>query len=77
MGEERYHHHFEVYTRKAEVGIYGVLAILLTITATAALGDGAVLLWNGIRAWTISTQTLQVLDHLLIVLMLVEDSSHG
>lgn len=65
-------HRFEVCARNAEVGIYGVLAILLTITAAAAICDGGVLLWNGIRSWTISTQTLQVLDHLLIVLMLVE-----
>lgn len=72
MGAESRRNQFEVYARKAEVGIYGILAILLTITAAAAIGDGAVLLWNGIRSWTISSQTLQVLDHLLIVLMLVE-----
>ena len=75
MVEERYRHHFDDYTRKAEVGIYGILAVLLTITAVAAvaaLADGGVLLWTGIRTWTISSQTLEVLDHLLIVLMLVE-----
>jgi uncharacterized membrane protein (DUF373 family) len=62
----------EAYTRKAEVGIYAILAVLLAITAAMAIGDGAVLLWSGIRSWTISTQTLLVLDRLLIVLMLVE-----
>ena len=73
MVEEKYRHHFEDYTRKAEVGIYAVLAVLLTVTAIASLADGAVMLWSGIRSWSISTQTLQVLDHLLvIVLMLVE-----
>jgi len=72
MAEERYRYRFDDYARKAEVGIYGILAVLLTITAVAALADGAALLWNGIRTWTISAQTLQVLDHLLIVLMLVE-----
>ena len=72
MAEERYRHRFDDYARKAEVGIYGVLAVLLTITAVAALADGGVLLWKGIRTWTISSQTLAVLDHLLIVLMLVE-----
>lgn len=58
--------------RKAEVGIYGILAVLLTITALAALADGAVLPWNGIHTWTIASQTLEVLDHLLIVPMVVE-----
>ena len=74
--EERYRYHFDDYARKAEVGIYGILAVLLTVlltvTALAALGDGAVSLWKGIHTWTISSQTLEVLDHLLIVLMLVE-----
>ena len=70
--EEIYRHHFDEYARKAEVGIYGILAVLLTITAVAALADGGVLLWKGIHTWTISSQTLEVLDHLLIVLMLVE-----
>ncbi|MFZ0481316.1 MAG: phosphate-starvation-inducible PsiE family protein [Terriglobales bacterium] len=72
MPEERYRYHFSEYARKAEVGIYGILAILLTVTAVAALADGGVMLWRGIRTWTISSQTLEVLDHLLIVLMLVE-----
>jgi len=52
MSAEEKRHRFEVYARNAEVGIYGVLAILLTITAAAAICDGAVLLWNGIRSWT-------------------------
>ena len=69
---KRQRSHFEIYARNAEVGIYGILAILLTLTAGAAIGDGALMLWHGIRSWTISSQTLQVLDRLLIVLMLVE-----
>ncbi|MGA9528338.1 MAG: phosphate-starvation-inducible PsiE family protein [Terriglobales bacterium] len=72
MPEERYRYHFSEYARKAEVGIYGILAILLTLTAVAALADGGVMMWHGIRTWTMSSQTLEVLDHLLIVLMLVE-----
>src|SRR6202167_6137914 len=72
MVEDKYRYRFDDYTRKAEVGIYGILAVLLTVTAVAALADGAVSLWHGIRTWTISSQTLEVLDHLLIVLMLVE-----
>ena len=72
MVEDKYRSHYFNYTRKAEVGVYVILAILLTITAAAALAEGAVLLWTGIRTWTIASQTLEVLDHLLIVLMLVE-----
>ena len=72
MAEEKYRYHFDDYARKAEVGIYGILALLLTVTALAALGDGAYSLWEGIHRWTIASQTFQVLDHLLIVLMLVE-----
>jgi len=29
------------------------------------------MLWEGLLHWTIANQTLQVLDHLLVVLMLV------
>ena len=69
MVEDKYRYRFDDYTRKAEVGIYGILAVLLTVTAVAALADGAVSLWHGIRTWTISSQTLEVLDHLLICLL--------
>lgn len=72
MAEEKYRHRFDDYARKAEVGIYGILAVLLTVAAVAAIADGGALLWMGIRSWTISAQTLQVLDRLLVVLMLVE-----
>ncbi len=72
MVEERYRHHFNEGARKAEVGIYGILAVLLTVTALAALGDGALSLWKGIRTLTISSQAFEVLDHLLFVLMVVE-----
>lgn len=72
MVEERYRHHFNEYARKAEVGIYGILAVLLTVTALAALADGAISLWSGIRTLTISAKAFEVLDHLLFVLMVVE-----
>jgi len=72
MVEEQYRHHFDEYARKAEVAIYGLLAVLLTVTALAALADGAMSLWNGIRTWTISAEVFEVLDHLLFVLMVVE-----
>jgi uncharacterized membrane protein (DUF373 family) len=70
--DEKYRTHFDGFSRKAEVAVYGILAVLLTITAVASLADGAVMLWHGIRSWTMSSETLEVLDHLLIVLMLVE-----
>ena len=41
MAAEGYRYHFDDYVRKAEVSIYAVLAVLLTFTALAALGDGA------------------------------------
>jgi uncharacterized membrane protein (DUF373 family) len=72
MIEEQYRHHFDEYARKAEVAIYAVLAVLLTVTALAALADGAMSLWGGIRAWTISAEVFDVLDRLLFVLMVVE-----
>jgi len=72
MVEEKYRHHFDDYTRMAEIGIYAILAILLTVTAVAALADGAMSLWIGIRALSMSAQAFEVLDHLLFVLMLVE-----
>jgi uncharacterized membrane protein (DUF373 family) len=72
MVEEKYRHHFDDYTRMAEIGIYGILAVLLTVTAVAALADGAMALWSGIRTLSMSAQAFEVLDHLLFVLMLVE-----
>ena len=52
--------------------IYAVLALLLSITALATVADIGRMLWDGVRHWTITAQTLQVLDQLLVVLMLVE-----
>src|SRR5258707_6813067 len=64
MAGEKLRHYFGVSLVQAEVFVYSVLAILL-------LNSGK-MLWEGLRHWTISAQTLQVLDQLLIVLMLVE-----
>jgi len=72
MAEEKFRQHFDDYARKAEVGIYGILALLLTLTALAGLADGGMALWSGIRHWTISEEVFEVLDHLLFVLMVVE-----
>lgn len=57
---------------RAEVGVYSILAVLLTITALAAIASAGRMLWDGLNHWTIATETLRVLDQLLIVLMLVE-----
>src|SRR5947207_8393385 len=72
MAGEPLRHHFGDYLVKAEVVIYSVLAILLFATALATIADASKMLWEGLRHWTIAAQTLQVLDQLLIVLMLVE-----
>ena len=60
------------YLRKAEVALYHIVALLLAITALATIASAAHTLWTGLAHWTIATVTLRVLDHLLIVLMLVE-----
>jgi hypothetical protein len=57
---------------KAELLIYSILAALLFITALATIANAGKLLWEGLRQWTIATETLRVLDQLLLVLMLVE-----
>src|SRR6266702_8896815 len=72
MVEERLRVHFGVYLGRAEVAIYSILAVLLFITALATIASAGQLLWDGLRQWTIATETLRVLDQLLVVLMLVE-----
>ncbi len=72
MVEDRLRLHFGDYLGKAEVAIYSVLAVLLSITALAAIASAGKLLWNELSHWTIATETLRVLDQLLVVLMLVE-----
>jgi hypothetical protein len=60
------------YLRIAEVSLYHVVALLLSITAAAALASAGHTLWTGLVHWTIAIETLRVLDQLLVVLMLVE-----
>ncbi|HTW25291.1 MAG TPA: phosphate-starvation-inducible PsiE family protein, partial [Candidatus Baltobacteraceae bacterium] len=55
-----------------EIAIYYILAILLAVTALAAIGSAGQTLWGGLAHWTIATETLHVLDELLVVLMIVE-----
>ena len=72
MVEEKLRVHFGDYLGKAEVVIYSVLAVLLFITALATIANAGKMLWEGLGHWTIATETLLVLDQLLVVLMLVE-----
>jgi uncharacterized membrane protein (DUF373 family) len=71
MADEKMRVHFGDYLGKAEV-IYSVLAVLLFITALATIINAGKMLWAGLGHWTIATETLLVLDQLLVVLMLVE-----
>ncbi len=72
MVEEKLRIHFGSYLDKAEVAIYSILAVLLFITALATMANAGKMLWDELRHWTIVTETLRVLDQLLVVLMLVE-----
>ena len=72
MVKDRPHIRINDYLGKAELVIYSILAVLLFITDLAALASAGKLLWDGLRQWTIATETLRVLDQLLLVLMLVE-----
>ncbi len=72
MAEQKLRVHFGDYLGKAEVVIYVVLAVLLFVTALTTIADAGKMLWDGLAHWTIASETLQVLDQLLVVLMLVE-----
>ena len=60
------------YMAKAEVIVYSVLGILLFITALVTIANAGKMLWVSVGHWTITTDTLVVLDQLLVVLMMVE-----
>lgn len=60
------------YLGKAEVVTYTILAVSLFVTALATIASAGKLLWEGLIHWTVATETLRVLDQLLLVLMLVE-----
>jgi uncharacterized membrane protein (DUF373 family) len=72
MVEDKLRRDLDYYFGKAEVVIYSVLALLLSVTVLAAIASAGKLLWNALSHWTIATQTLRVLNELLVVLMLVE-----
>lgn len=72
MPEAKLRAHFGDYLSKAEVVVYSVLAVLLFVTALVSIANAGKMLWDGVGHWTIATETLRVLDQLLVVLMLVE-----
>jgi hypothetical protein len=65
-------HRFDHAPGAAEMGIYSVLAGLLSATILAAIASACKLLFDSIIHWTVATQTLRVRNELLIVLMLAE-----
>jgi hypothetical protein len=72
MAEEKLRHHFGDDLAGAEVFVYSVLAILVFLTALATIANAGKMLWESVGHWTIATDTLLVLDPLLVVLMMVE-----
>jgi uncharacterized membrane protein (DUF373 family) len=63
---------FDDYLGKAELVIYSALAVMLSAAALAAIASAGTLLWDNLAHWRVTTQTLKVLNELLVVLMLVE-----
>jgi hypothetical protein len=72
MVEDNLRHRFDYHLGKIEVTIYSILALLLSVTVFAAIASAGKLLWEALTHWTITSQTLRVLNELLVVLMLVE-----
>ena len=62
----------EGYLTTIEVAIYAILGFLLSATAVLSLAAAASLLWTGIKGWSVTSGTFQILDQLLLVLMVVE-----
>jgi hypothetical protein len=70
--EERLGRRARDFLREAEVVIYYAVAVLLAVTAATAIASAGRMLWSGIVHWTMASETLRVLDQLLVVLMVVE-----
>jgi hypothetical protein len=63
---------FGEFLTKAETGIYGLLAVLLSVTALVTIVNAARILWEGLGQRSVAAQTLRALNEMLIVMMLVE-----
>jgi len=72
LKEERLGRRARDFLREAEVVIYYAVAVLLAVTAATAIASAGRMLWSGIVHWTMASETLRVLDQLLVVLMVVE-----
>jgi uncharacterized membrane protein (DUF373 family) len=72
MVDDKLRDRFDHYLSRVEVTIYSILAVLLSVTVLAGIVSAGKLLWDALRHWSIATQTLRVLNELLVVLMLVE-----
>ena len=72
MAESTMRQRFDYSLSVAEMAIYSALAVLLSLTILAALASACKLLLDSVIHWTVATQTLRVLNELLIVLMLAE-----
>jgi uncharacterized membrane protein (DUF373 family) len=72
MDEKNLRAHFGEYLAKTEGVIYSILWVLLFIAALATTANAGKMLWKGLGHWVMATDTLLVLDQLLVVLMLVE-----
>jgi uncharacterized membrane protein (DUF373 family) len=55
-----------------EHAAYVALGVLLSLTALLALGASATMLWHSLGNWGNDQATLEIIDHLLFVLMLIE-----
>ena len=72
MAQSTLRHRFDDSLGTAEMAIYAVLVLLLSATILAAIASACKLLFESVIHWTVATQTLRVLNELLIVLMLAE-----
>jgi uncharacterized membrane protein (DUF373 family) len=72
MADEKIRSRFDKYFGQSEVVVYASLGALLFITAVEAIISSGKLLWDGVRERTLSSETLHVLEQLLLVLMVIE-----
>ncbi len=72
MAEGTARQRFDYSLSVVEMAIYSALAVLLSLTILAALASACKLLLDSVIHWTVATQTLRVLNEMLVVLMLVE-----
>jgi hypothetical protein len=72
MVREKLRREFGWYLVKTEVTIYGLLSIVLALTALAALVSAGKMLLDGAVHSTLDAQIPRVLNGLLVVLMVVE-----